>query len=192
MTDNKSQYIFNIGFNRSGTTSLTDALNMLGIPCIHFSVDGSGWSKDRNKELEVLINKNQKLKLKYFHTLDHIYQGFSDFNGEMYYKELYKQYPNSKFILTIRTPEDWIKSVITLERSQGRIQHNSEQEYKTFKNKVDRYFKKKIEIQEFFNDKPNTYLEMNICNGDGWEVLCNFLGRDIPSVPFPYVNKSKN
>jgi hypothetical protein len=187
-----TQHVFNIGFNRSGTTSLTNALNILGIPSIHFSVDGSGWHKNNNKELEVVANINKEQGLNYFHTLDHIYQGFSDFNGEKYYKELYNQYPNSKFILTIRAPEDWIKSVITMERSQGKFQRDTKQEHNTFKRKVDRYFKKKNEIRDFFNDKPNTYLEMNICDGDGWKVLCNFLGRDIPSSPFPYVNKSES
>ena len=29
---------------------------------------------------------------------------------------------------------------------------------------------------------------MNICDGDGWEVLCPFLGKDIPNVPFPKLN----
>lgn len=188
----KDTYIFNIGFNRSGTTSLTDALNILGIPSIHFSVDGSWWQKNNDKELEVLIHKNKNQQLKYFHTLDHIYQGFSDFNGEMYYKKLYKQYPNSKFILTIRPPEDWIKSVVHMERLQKRFYSNTEQEYAVVKHKVDRYFKKRDEIRDFFKDKSNQYLEMDICNGDDWKVLCKFLDRDIPSAPFPYVNKSEN
>ena len=29
---------------------------------------------------------------------------------------------------------------------------------------------------------------MNICEGDGWEMLCPFLGTDIPDVPFPKLN----
>jgi Sulfotransferase domain len=27
--------------------------------------------------------------------------------------------------------------------------------------------------------------------GSGWEPLCKFLGRDVPNVPFPHLNESK-
>lgn len=182
-------YVFNIGFNRSGTTSLVSALNILGIPSLHYSIDESWWRKNNTQELEFIINENKKQGLKYFHTLDNTYQGFSDFYGEIYYKDLYKQYPNSKFILTIRPPEDWISSVITTERNQRRFYSNTKGEYKAFKRKIDHYFKKRDEIREFFKDNPNQYLEMNICDGDGWKVLCNFLGKEIPKTPFPFENQ---
>jgi hypothetical protein len=29
---------------------------------------------------------------------------------------------------------------------------------------------------------------MNICDGEGWPRLCNFLGKEKPSVPFPHLN----
>ncbi len=35
------------------------------------------------------------------------------------------------------------------------------------------------------------YIIMNICNGDGWEKLCSFLGDDIPSAEFPHLGKRK-
>ena len=33
---NQELFIFNIGFERSGTTSLTEALNVLNIPTLHY------------------------------------------------------------------------------------------------------------------------------------------------------------
>jgi len=30
-------------------------------------------------------------------------------------------------------------------------------------------------------------LEMNICDGDGWELLCPFLGVPVPDIDFPVV-----
>lgn len=36
---------------------------------------------------------------------------------------------------------------------------------------------------------PERRLEYKI--GDGWEPLCAFLGRDVPDVPFPYLNSRK-
>ena len=29
---------------------------------------------------------------------------------------------------------------------------------------------------------------MNICEGDSWEVLCPFLDKSIPNIPFPKLN----
>jgi hypothetical protein len=31
-------------------------------------------------------------------------------------------------------------------------------------------------------------LVMDVCAGDGWEQLCPFVGREVPSVEFPYSN----
>lgn len=182
-------YVFNIGLNRSGTTSLTEALNILGIPSLHFSINEAWWSPDKSNEIESVIYNNIKRRKRLLHTLDHRYQGFSDFNGEHYYQELYTQYPNSKFIFTIRDPEDWLRSIIKVERFQERFLKNSIEEYKTFKRKLNHYYNKRNEILNFFQDKPEQFLQMNICKGEGWEVLCNFLDKEIPEVPFPYVNQ---
>lgn len=39
---------------------------------------------------------------------------------------------------------------------------------------------------EYFRDRPNDFLIMDITKGDGWETLCPFLELDnIPDVPFP-------
>lgn len=32
---------------------------------------------------------------------------------------------------------------------------------------------------------------MNICDGDGWEILAPFLGVEIPDVRFPHLHKRK-
>jgi hypothetical protein len=46
-------------------------------------------------------------------------------------------------------------------------------------------------VRHFFRDKPDEkLLEMNIAEGDSWDVLCPFLGVDIPDVPFPHANQS--
>ena len=46
------------------------------------------------------------------------------------------------------------------------------------------------DIKEYFKDRPGDLLVMNICEGEGWEKLCPFLGVPIPNEPFPNVNKS--
>ena len=45
------------------------------------------------------------------------------------------------------------------------------------------------DIRNFFSDKPDQFLEMNICNGDGWDKLCKFLNLQKPNTKFPHYNK---
>lgn len=39
--------------------------------------------------------------------------------------------------------------------------------------------------------RPDRLLIMDIAAGDGWEKLCPFLGISVPSVPFPYTNRTR-
>src|SRR6056297_2644862 len=93
--------IFNIGFNKSGTTSLTEAMNILGYKSIHYNKD--------NEFIYDLINNNRKNNKKLLDGLEG-FDFFADFQGMKFYKELDKQYPGSKFILTIRELNSWLDS----------------------------------------------------------------------------------
>ena len=45
---------------------------------------------------------------------------------------------------------------------------------------------------EYFQDRSQDFLVMDICQGDGWEKLCPFLEIDqIPEIPFPYKRPQK-
>lgn len=183
-------YIFNIEFNRSGTTSLTKALNILGIKSLHYSTDNSGWFEGNKNELGYIISQNYAQNRKLLDGLDEDVRGFSDFMGRLFYKTLYEQYPQSKFILTIRSFDSWLNSLLTMKRKHNQFPTAEAEEYERIE-LTNRYWKYKKEISEFFKDKPDCYLEMNIVEGDGWEVLCNFLGKEIPKTPFPYLNQQK-
>ena len=184
--NNKLPYVFNIGFGRSGSSSLTAALNILGVPSLHFVLDDN-----KDVRLEKIILKNKKRNKKLFCTLDQKYQGFSDFGGEKYYQILYEQYPNSKFIFTVRPFELWIKSYIHNEKRNFPERFRTKNSiYDQFFYASNKYFNMGKEIRNFFKDKPDQFLEMRICEGDGWQELCQFLGKDIPDIPFPHLNKA--
>lgn len=194
MAKDNQPYVFNIGLNRCGTTSLAKALNILEIPTIHYRIDNEAWDGNDEYEIETLIQKNKSKKLNLFHGIDKIYKGFIDFNGQRYFDTLYKQYPNSKFIFTYRPAEEWIRSVIKMEKHQYPHLFNKDTlEYNRMLEMLSRYFNSKIMIEKFFQDKPNNFLKMNILDGDGWKVLCTFLEKDIPQdIPFPHLNKEGN
>ena len=39
-----------------------------------------------------------------------------------------------------------------------------------------------------FANRPDDFLEMDLTSGDGWAGLCQFLGRSVPTTPFPQKN----
>jgi hypothetical protein len=40
-------------------------------------------------------------------------------------------------------------------------------------------------VRAYFADRPGDLLVMDIAAGDGWGVLCPFLGLPTPDTPFP-------
>jgi len=91
---NKKEYnkIFGIGLNRTGTTSLSVALNILGINTRHYC---SITSKTKSTEINDIYALDGAVDSTFKHT----------------YPLLDKTFPLSKFILTIRDKEQWGVSV---------------------------------------------------------------------------------
>ena len=42
----------------------------------------------------------------------------------------------------------------------------------------------------YFENKPGKLLVLNLDTGIGWNALCAFLGKRMPSAPFPHKNKT--
>lgn len=170
--------IFGIGCHKTGTSSLSRALNILGIKSSHWS---------HHTELFNGILKN-KFKFKLLEEYDAV----TDFPIPVIYKELDKEYPKSKFILTVRDPEDWFKSVLNYIRKRCL---SPEEALFYGANKINKkIFLKKFlahnkQVLNYFKNRPNDLLVINICEGEGWKKLCGFLDKNIPSKSYPHVNK---
>ena len=91
----KDQKIFCIGLSRTGTTSLTKALNILGYRAVHAP------------GLKVFFNRPFMFR---GHHLEND-NAFADISVIPFYKTFYYKFPNSKFILTIRDVESWLVSL---------------------------------------------------------------------------------
>ena len=100
------------------------------------------------------------------------------------FETLYKNYPNAKFIFNTRNEDDWVESnkrmVSQLTDDTGDYDEKGQREY---------YYSHTKKVLNFFRDKPGELLILDICNGDGYEKLCPFLGIDIPDEPFPHRHK---
>ena len=47
------------------------------------------------------------------------------------------------------------------------------------------------EVRSYFKSRPGALLEMNMTHETGWTSLCQFLQTSIPTVPFPYLNRTE-
>lgn len=172
---NQGSKVFGIGLPRSGTTSLNSALAILGFNAIHHPT--------------YLIMEKLQGSLNFQGDWD----ALTNF-GEHFYPQLDQMYPNSKFILTIRDKERWLNSCRWKYREPSNHLGNAIRisvfgcdrfEENTFSYLYDVH---RRNVLEYFKDRPDDLLEFNCDNGDGWEKLCEFLGRARPEVPFPHKN----
>lgn len=176
-----TQKVFGIGFQKTGTSTLGEALSILG-----YNVCGV-----RGELAHALENGN----LKPVWELTEHYDAFEDNPWPLLYKTLDEAYPGSKFILTVRDPDKWIGSVVnhfgqrytTMRKWIYGIGHpkgNEELYLRT-------YMKHNDEVREYFKDRPNDLLEISWEEGDRWKALCNFLECPLPKKKFPHNNKGR-
>jgi hypothetical protein len=175
--------IFCIGLNKTATTSLHQALETLGIRGLHWGGPATG---DR---IERALAEGRPL-------VDDFagYDAFSDIqvlsdNFEL----LDRQYPGSKFILTTRDLEGWIESRRShVLRNAARNQRGQyDGDFLTVDEAAwaKQYHEHHTRVRAYFADRPGDLLVMDIVAGDGYEVLCPFLGLPIPDEPFPWSHR---
>jgi hypothetical protein len=181
---NKKQKVFGIGLHRTGTTSLRAALIDLNYDVVR------PWRWTGRYSLNL---KTDNVLADAMHLAENhdgcVYMPFTTF-----YKELYEKYPDAKFILTERDKNKWVNSMCNF------FSTNNWPEVRfVFGMNADPNFKDKLKdhmnshnqsVKDFFKDKPNSLLVMNIGKGDRWHKLCNFLEEPVPKKPFPRVNAS--
>ena len=174
--------VFCIGSHKTGTTSLESALKKLG-----YRVQGSFGTKD-----EDIAGKVHEMA----YALVEKFDAFEDNPWPVLYKELDERFPGSKFVLTRRPADAWIRSMVkdfaSTETPMRRwiygedagCPEGNEDIY------VARYERHNMEVMEYFRDRPNDLLVFDLPAGDGWDKLCSFLEHKVPDQPFQHANKA--
>ncbi len=180
--------VFCIGFHKTGTSSLAHALYVLGYRLTGAPLDFFDYDSIR----ELPPEQARARVWDHMPTVVKQNDAFQDTPWFMFYRELDERFPGSKFILTTRPTESWVKSVVAhfgdavipdhrwiygVEHARG-----SEDVYTRV---YDQHYR---DVRAYFAERPDSLLEMNITAGDGWEKLCPFLGYDLPHVDFPQQN----
>jgi len=190
------------GFGRTGTNSLKLALDHLGFgPCHHmFEV------RDNPELLPDWEAAARGEAVDWSKVFDR-YRSQVDWPGARYWRELAEHFPKAKVILTVRDPDAWFDSVqatiVPFLSARGKhpsphVNAIAEMGTQTiapiFGDRLsDRDFATrafKNHIAEVQAEVPADRL-LTFDLRDGWEPLCDFLEVDVPEIPFPKTNSSK-
>lgn len=198
------QKVFGIGLSKTGTSSLTEALELLGYRTGH----GSAGRETQEEVYRFFATRSDHIHLSVLES--NYYDALTDTPVCCIYQGLDKAYPGSKFILTIREKEAWLRSYQrqweASDRFSGPGSHSTLAHYTRFINQkvfghpgrqvdtaeilspaYDRYV---AEVLAYFKERPNDLLILDICGGEGWSKLAPFLDAAIPEVPFPWKNRT--
>lgn len=174
--------VFCIGFHKTGTSTMDSALTLLG-----YRVTGPNGVNDED------ISKNYIAMGK---ALVQEFDAFQDNPWPLLYKEMDDLFPGSKFILTMREPESWIKSQVnhfgSISTPMRRFIYGKGSPLGNEQIYIDKYNSHNQEVIEYFRGREDDFLIMDLPSGDGWLKLCRFLGEDIPKVEFPRRNTKES
>lgn len=162
--------IFGIGMPKTGTNSLTQALRNLGYSAKHYP----------HKPMEMGST-----------------MAATDLPVANNFIELDKKYPNSKFILTVRDDASWKESSShhfkNNNKSKRAFNHRKLMfgyEKPTVQQLMDGKKRYENKVLDYFKDRPEDLLILNIFAGDGYFELERFL--NLPhgeEDDFPHLNK---
>jgi Sulfotransferase domain len=162
-----------VGLSRTGNTSLCAALDILGYDPVLQDP-----TFEQLRTLEGGCGNNVVLHFKY---LDYIF-------------------PGSKFVLTTRSVDGWLASS---ERSHRLNPRPVAGEHERIARRMAIYecvgydeptltaafHRHHADVRRYFRHRPSDLLELDATAGDGWNLLCPFVGEAEPSVNYPDMNK---
>jgi len=182
-TGSRRPRIFGIGLTKTGTSSLHAALAHLGFRSIHHGDQGL-----RDSLAEALLQDGGPLDrvddLDAFFDVPAVVDRFDRFDLE---------YPASRFILSTRALEPWLASRQRHVETNRRLMELGEAHGDTLEVDFDawvaEWHRHHERVLGHFADRPADLLVIDVCAGEGWEVLAPFCGWErIPERAFPWEN----
>ncbi|WP_095012029.1 sulfotransferase family protein [Tsuneonella mangrovi] len=177
--------VFCIGFQKTGTSSLRDALAELG-----FNVAGVF---GRTTPLDQLRKTFVEAGLEVASRHDAV----QDMPWPLMFRQLDARFPGARFILTVRDTDRWFQSIeahfgdrpyhiqqLTYGADAGAPTGN-ESRYRRV------YEAHNAAVRQYFADRPGDLLVMDLERGDGWAQLGEFLGIAVPEGPFIRTNSAQ-
>lgn len=198
--------VIGAGFGRTGTTSMKDALEILGYQKCHHMKE----VMKEGEQVEQFDRLSQGLEVNW----DDIFEGFEaavDWPSSARYQELMVHYPDAKVILTARDAEAWYKSatdtIYAVSRASSPVVTFLIPKVRKIMTMINRLvwegvfdgrFEDKDHAIKIYNDNiaevmqhvPSDRLLVH-SSKEGWEPLCAFLDKPIPNEAYPHSNETK-
>jgi hypothetical protein len=165
--------VLGIGLSRTGTTSLTRALEILGLRAVHFP-----------RSLREVRR----------------HDAATDTPVADAFERLDRLFPASRFVYTVREQGAWLASCRWewakhqedfdgsrfISSLHDRLYGGRDFEAARFAHAYGRHEER---VLRHFEKRPEDLLVLDLCGADaGWGRLCAFLGLPVPDVPFPHLN----
>lgn len=189
----RSGKVFGIGLSKTGTTSLTSALEILEYRTAH-------WANPLTYEL--LSDRDVVL-----------FDALTDTPISYQFERLDEVFPNSKFVYTTRPIDEWARSFdkhmardldvkdfaafTDMVRGEAPVRYGQVYRdihndlYCDHGNTIDAYKNYDARVRDYFSGpRSDRLMEFDVFAGDGFEKLCEYLGKPIPETPFPWSNSA--
>lgn len=183
--------IFGVGLHKTGTTSLAQAFRILGYDAAHW--ESPHWARYVWDEM-LESGTSRTLEMHY---------ALCDLPIPLLYRHLDQGYPNSKFILTLRDEDAWIKSIEVHWKAMRGDWDND-----VFSNQIHRqlygttefdepvfrarYRRHNEEVLSYFEKRPDDLLVLRIEENTSMNELCRFLGHPPVNRRFPHRHRSSD
>jgi glycosyltransferase involved in cell wall biosynthesis len=176
--------VFGIGLNKTATTSLHEALTVLGYDSLHWG----------GPALRRLVEVSLAIGDPLLSRLDPRFDAFSDIRAlSTNFALLDAQYPGSRFVLTVRPLDDWIES--RRRHVESNVRRKAAGEYHgVFLTVEEAAWREEWEqhvagARSYFAGRDD-FLEIDLTAAPDWSPICDLLGAAEPTTPFPWVNRS--
>lgn len=193
--------VIGAGISRTGTMTMQAALETLGYHCYHM--------KEVPREpghLDAWYQFVTEQAPMDWHTLFRKFEATVDTPACWYYQDLMEAFPEAKVILTVREPERWYASFVTLRttvnhfRPVSRLIPKMAKMVRLADALFDKIFGGSLERANYIRvfNAHNEAVQRIVPKdrlllfriADGWGPLCTFLGCAVPEgIPFPHLNE---
>lgn len=176
--------VFGLGLSKTGTSSLAAALSTLGFRTVHNPTDDATVQSLLFGCVRCAITESS--------------DAVCDILFVRHFRELDLEFPNSRFILTTRSRDAWLASCRRHWADRYALLHDLTNEdlvdfnvygstrfhERIFSSAYDTHYSA---VRHHFKGRSQQFLDIDICAGQGWGPLCQFLGVPQPNVAFPHI-----
>lgn len=187
-------YVFGVGFPKTGTVSLRQAAKILGYKQEEIAIRNEGESPEEwQSRTRTHIERNLSAQVPGGRkkVLDGLPIRFSTDITHDLFRQLGRDYPDAKFIITYRDPHEialsaWRHAARKVREGRPASPENFISYRRILAAATEHY--DEVLRWALLPDNFHRTLVLRVCDGEGWEKLCPFLGFPVPSEPFPHAH----